>query len=332
MEILASHEAIRRRPREPAVAIGNFDGVHLGHRRLFDEARRLARSRRGDAVALTFAPHPARLLNPALAPPLLTTEARKLELIAGAGMDICVVETFDAQLASLPPEDFVARVLVDGLGARDVCVGADFTFGRERAGRAGDLARLGGQHGFSVEIVPPVGVGGIVCSSTKIREFILEGRVEGAAMLLGRDPEIEGRVVAGLGRGRTLGIPTANLQPETEVLPLAGVYAGWAELLSSGAAAPPGSRWPAAVNIGYSPTFGGSGYRVEAHLLDFTGGSLLEAQLRLGIRRRLRHEERFPTVEALVKQIRSDIEATRAVVAAREDDSPRASLARGGEG
>jgi riboflavin kinase/FMN adenylyltransferase len=304
MEIFHGHAALTRRLSEPAVAIGNFDGVHRGHQRLFQEIRRLAGARGGEAVVLTFDPHPAKLLAPRYAPALICTPARKLERIAAAGAAVCVVEPFDRALAELSPDDFVAEVLVRALGARDVCVGHDFTFGKARRGDVHHLAELGRAHGFGVTVIEPVTVDGIVCSSTKVREFVLSGRIEGAALLLGRDPEIEGEVVRGAGRGRTIGIPTANLRPETELLPPTGVYSGWGEV--------DGARYRAAINIGVNPTFGAGALSIEAHLLDYAGKQLYGARLMLGLRRRLRGEERFPSVDALVAQIHKDIDAVRA--------------------
>ncbi len=197
--------------RAPAVAIGNFDGVHLGHQALLATASRLAHAAGGETVVLTFDPHPARFLAPALAPPMLVTLERRMELLAEAGADAVVVEPFTAEFAALPADRFIAEVLRGDLDARHVVVGWDFTFGAGRQGNATTLASEGARLHMGVSIVPPVMVAGLVCSSTKIREFVLEGRVEGAAMLLGRPFEITGRVVHGVERGRTLGIPTANL-------------------------------------------------------------------------------------------------------------------------
>lgn len=319
MEIVAGHDALTslptdRRPRAPAVAIGNFDGVHLGHRRLFDEVRRRAQATGGASVVLSFEPHPAKVLNPALAPRLIATPERKRELVAAAGIDVLLLEPFDRALAGLPPTEFVERVIVRALGAKHVCVGFDFTFGKGRAGTTALLEELGRAHGFGVTVVPAVTVEGIVCSSTKVREFVLAGRVDGAALLLGRDPEVEGTVVTGAGRGRTIGVPTANLAPSTELLPAPGVYAGWAEPARA-TAEPSFPRHRAAINIGTNPTFtagtAGAPVTVEAHLLDYAGPPLVGATVRLGFRRRLRAEQKFPTVEALVARIRQDIEATR---------------------
>jgi riboflavin kinase/FMN adenylyltransferase len=319
MEIIPGHRALPRKLRRPVVGIGNFDGVHRGHVELFAEVRRRAAAVGGEAVVFTFSPHPAKVLSPRFAPPLITTERRKLELIGASGVDACLVEPFDAALAALSPEAFVDQVLAGALGAAEVCVGWNFTFGRGRAGDARALAELGRARGFGVTVIEPFAVDGIVCSSTKVREFVLEGRMDGAALLLGRDFDLDGTVVRGAGRGGSIGVPTANLRVATELVPRGGVYAGWAELPAGEGA---GERFAAAINIGYNPTFTGAGAAtgnagVEAHLLDFPPRPLYDISLRFGFVARLRDEARFASADELVAQIRRDVEATRAVAAAR---------------
>jgi riboflavin kinase/FMN adenylyltransferase len=307
MDTFRGHTSLSRRLRNAVVAIGNFDGVHRGHAHIFQQARGLAASLDGESVVLSFDPHPAKVLAPAFAPPLITPLSRKLELIAAEGIDVAVVEPFDRTFAARTPDAFVKEVLADGLGARHVVVGYDFTFGAKRSGTVQLLADLGPRHGFGVTVVPPVSVEGIVCSSTKVREFVLEGRVDGAALVLGRAPEVEGEVVRGDGRGRTIGVPTANVRPATELMPKNGVYAGWALRISDK------KRWTAAINVGTNPTFvEGQTTRVEAHLLD-CDEDLYGQQLRVGFVARLRDEERFASKDALVAQIHKDIEATRRI-------------------
>jgi riboflavin kinase / FMN adenylyltransferase len=300
-----------RRLRAPAVAIGNFDGVHRGHQALIQAARTAAQPQRGETVVLTFDPHPARLFAPKLAPPALTTLDRRLELLADAGADVVVVERFDATFASLEAEAFVRDVLVGDLGARDVVVGYDFSFGRGRQGNTGTLTSMGAALGLGVHIIPPVTADGLVCSSTKIREFVLEGRVEGARLLLGRPYEISGPVVRGAGRGRGLGIPTANVDAENELLPRPGIYAARARTLDGTAVVR-----PAALSVGTNPTFAGEGpgrLTIEAYLLDFDG-DLYGARLRLELEAFLREERRFASVDQLVAQIHADIARTREIV------------------
>jgi riboflavin kinase/FMN adenylyltransferase len=299
MKIVRGHETLAAPPGHPVVAIGNFDGVHRGHAFLFSETRRLAAAAGVEAAVLTFDPHPAKILAPAYAPPLITTLERKLELIEAAGIELCVVQPFDRDFAARSPAQFIDGVLVGSLHASHVVVGWDFTFGQKRAGNVAALERDGR---FAVTAVPPVAVDGLVCSSTKVREFVVEGRVDGATLILGRPHEVEGEVVRGDGRGRQIGVPTANLKARTELVPKNGVYAGWAQVLASG------KRFGAAINIGTNPTFKAERTIViEAHLLD-CDLDLYGAELRLGFVERLRAEERFPSVEALVAQIRKDVE------------------------
>lgn len=313
MDTFRGHNALPRRLRSPVVAIGNFDGVHRGHAFIFAQARCLAQALEGEAVVLTFDPHPAKVLAPSAAPPLIAPQSRKLELIAATGIDVTVLEPFDRTFAARSAESFIEEVLAQGLGARHVVVGYDFTFGQKRSGTVQRLAELGPRHGFGVTIVAPVKVDGIICSSTKVREFVLAGQVAQAASLLGRAPEVEGEVVHGDGRGRTIGVPTANVKSEAELLPKVGVYAGWAERLRDG------RRWVAATNVGTNPTFAtGQHLRVESHLLDCQE-DLYGERLRVGFVHRLRDEVRFDSREALVAQIRRDLEETRATLAADGD-------------
>ena len=298
-----------RRLRDPVVAIGNFDGVHVGHRQLLDLTRDRARALGGEAGVLTFEPHPAKVLAPALAPPLLCTPARKRELIAEAEMDALVLEPFTPELASLPPETFIADILVARLGAREVVVGYDFTYGRERGGNVTTLAAAGERHGFAVHVVPQVTVHGLVASSTKIREFLHEGNVAGARLLLGRDFDVDGTVVRGAGRGNTIGVPTANIAAEGELLPRRGVYAVRAQVDG-------GPFIDGAANLGTNPTFTASagGVSLEVHLLQPVG-DLYGRRMRVAFHAWLRAEERFPSVDALVAQIRRDIESARTALA-----------------
>jgi len=297
--------------RTPAIAIGNFDGVHRGHQALIAEAHRLAHAGNGESVVLTFDPHPARFFAPALAPPMITTLDRRLELLEAAGAGVVVIEPFTAELARIEAAPFVAQVLARDLAARYVVVGYDFSFGRGRQGHAALLTELGQPLGVAVTVVPPVMVDGLVCSSTKVREFVLEGRVEGARLLLGRPFEITGRVARGAGRGRGLGIPTANLAVEGELLPRTGIYAGRAWRLDG----QDGAAHRAAISVGTNPTFvSATGeVSVEAHLVDFDQ-DLYGARLRLELEARLRDERRFASVDELVAQIHADIARTREVV------------------
>src|SRR5467141_655508 len=292
-----------------AVAIGNFDGVHLGHQALFAAARRDVR---GPTCALTFEPHPARLLAPAYAPPLISEKPRKRELIAAAGVTDLIEQPFDAAFAATDPEKFVDMVAATGVA--EVVIGHDFTYGKARAGTVETLRASLEPRGVRLRLVPPVCVNGLVCSSTKVREFVLEGRVEAANMLLGRPFDLDGEVVKGAGRGRKLGWPTENIRTTNELLPAAGVYAGRARLL------PEGEPMAGAANLGLNPTFrpdvalaGAAGQpplSLEVHLLDFAQ-DIYDRRMRVEFVHRLREERRFPGVDALKAQITQDVEHAR---------------------
>jgi riboflavin kinase / FMN adenylyltransferase len=271
-------------PKPRAVALGTFDGVHLGHRRVLDAALAAGPT----PTVVTFDPHPRVALGYGVE--LLAPLERRLELLAEAGIEETLVVDFDLELAQLAPEEFAERVL-SPLGTEVVVAGSNFRFGR---GRAGDLALLE-QLGFDVRPVPLVeGV-----SSTRIRDLLRAGEVERAAKLLGRPPEVAGTVVAGDARGGTLGFPTANLRPEPEVLvPGFGIYAGAAD----------GHR--AAISIGTNPHYGGDERRIEAFLLDFAG-DLYGKALTLELWQRLRDEQAFESEAELIRQIDRDVEATR---------------------
>jgi riboflavin kinase/FMN adenylyltransferase len=306
-----------------AVAIGNFDGVHLGHRALVARALELARGGGARAGVLTFEPHPVRVLRPQLAPPLLTPLPRKLELLAAAGLDAVVVQPFDSSYAGTSAAGFVERDLAGALGLRQVVVGWDFTAGHERA-RAEALRPLLAAAGLGLHVVEPVAEGGLTVSSTKIREFLLEGNVEAAALLLTRPHDVDGRVVPGAGRGRGLGFATANLAT-AGLLPMNGVYAVRAWVRRPGAAS--GTRHGGVCNVGVKPTVESSGrVTAEVHLFGHDGGDLHGAALRLAFLIRLRDERRFPSLEALRAQIADDAERAQTLLEGRPDDGPPAPI------
>jgi riboflavin kinase/FMN adenylyltransferase len=290
-----------------AMAIGNFDGVHLGHQALFEAART-----RAPTCALTFEPHPARLLAPQFAPPLICEKPRKRELLAACGVTDLVEQTFDERFASLEPSRFVEMLLSTGIA--EVVVGQDFTYGRGRAGTVESLRVALEERGVRLHVVAPVTVNGLVCSSTKIREFVLEGRVEAANMLLGRAFDLDGVVVKGEGRGKKLGWPTANIRTTNELLPAVGVYAVRSRLL------PDTKPLGGAANLGLNPTFhpevaqaGGGGrppLSLEVYLFDFDR-EIYGRPMRVEFVHRLREERRFPGVDALRAQIGQDVAQAR---------------------
>ena len=282
------------RPRSRRVAVGTFDGVHLGHREVI----------RGADTVLTFDPHPTTVIRPGAAPKLLTDPARKAQLIGSLGVEELVVIEFDAQFAARSAQDFVDDVLVGALGATHVSVGENFRFGHKARG---DAARLLGDDRFETRVVQLLEIDGEVVSSSHIRGLVLGGAIEYAGQLLGDPFTLTGEVARGDERGRELGYPTANLVPDPRyVTPAHGVYAARARTAA-------GETVPAAVSIGVRPTFvTGRGELIEAYLLDFSG-DLYGSRLELAFLKRLRGEKRFDSVDALIAQMALDVEDARTV-------------------
>jgi riboflavin kinase/FMN adenylyltransferase len=292
-----------------AVAVGNFDGVHLGHAAI---ARRLvaaARERAVPAVALTFDPHPATLVRPDAAPAPLSTPARRAELLLALGLDAVLVQPADAALVALPAEAFYREILRRRLGAVAIVEGADFRFGAGRQGDVELLRRLGAADDVAVEVVPPVVVGDGPVSSSRLRALVAAGDVAAAAKLAAAPYRLTGEVVGGAGRGAGLGFPTANLAGVATLLPAAGVYAARAAVAGAGEA-----WYPAAVNVGPAPTFGVETSGVEVHLIGFDG-DLYGKALDVDFLARLRDTRRFASVEALEGQLAADVEQAAAIAA-----------------
>ena len=291
-----------------SLAIGGFDGVHLGHQALIGAMVKKAHAAGQAAVVLTFFPHPAVVLRGPQQSFYLTTPDEKAEYVAKLGVDALVTHPFSQEVAAIRASDFVQR-LVDHAGMRELWCGPDFALGNKREGTVDFLRARGAEHGFSVQVVPPLELDGQVVSSTRIRQALREGQVEEAARLLGRPFRASGSVVKGAQRGRQLGIPTANMAIWDEhVVPAVGVYACRAHTAA-------GAR-QAVVNIGFRPTFEGGEARpvVEAHLLDFAG-DLYDSQVQLEFIARLRPEMKFSGVEALLVQIKQDIVRARQLLA-----------------
>lgn len=310
MRIIRARTTEAADARGASVAIGNFDGVHLGHRALIEHAR----AARPDLPlgVVTFEPHPRSFFAPE-APPfrLMNAEARANRL-AKLGVDLLYELPFDAALAALAPEDFAAEVLVAGLGIAHATVGADFRFGRGRAGTAADLARLGAELGFGTTVMPLVALeGGEEISSSAIRAALSEGRPREAARMLGHWHRIEGEVLHGDKRGRILGFPTANMSLAGLHLPRFGVYAVRAEALTGPLR---GGSYGGAASIGVRPMFGQNAPNLETFLFDFAG-DLYGAHLSVALVEFLRPEARFPSVEALVQQMEADCARARAILA-----------------
>jgi riboflavin kinase/FMN adenylyltransferase len=307
MRIVRTLESFPPDARPSVVALGVFDGVHLGHRVILDTAVARARARGITAVACTFDRHPAEILRPDRAPLPITTLDERLALIGASGVAVTAVVPFTEALAAMEPEVFVTDVLVGRLGAREVVVGFNHRFGRGARGDAQLLRALGGGLGLHTEVVPPTDVDGSPVSSSAIRAALQRGDLDVAARLLGRPYFLGGEVVGGAGRGRTLGFPTANIAVERPVLVPPGVYAC---RLAVGAAV-----HGAVLNAGVRPTFGEKVFTLEAHVLDFTG-DLYGHRVRLNFVQRLREERKFSGVDALRQQIVADVAAARAALAA----------------
>jgi len=310
LEIFRGTNEIDRQLVRPVLTVGNFDGIHLGHRAILEKVVDRARSFSGRAVVHTFEPHPRKVLQPGKAPRLLTTLDQKLELLEAAGADVVVVEPFTLEFAKTPADVFIRDVLHERIAPVEVYVGYDFHFGRDREGSMRMLTEMGPRLGFAVTIIPEVTVSAGDVNSTRIRELLGGAQVEKANEMLGRCYSVRGVVVVGEQRGRTLGFPTANLEAENEVLPAAGVYAGRACLVDPGDPEA-GSSWGAVTNVGTRPTFEASGRMLaEAHLIDFEG-DVYGRRIEVTFEHHLRAERRFDGVDALREQIRADVAEAR---------------------
>ena len=287
------------------VAVGNFDGVHRGHLAGLDLARQEARRHRAECVAVTFDPHPARLLRPDRAPSTITSFPLKAERLAAAGVERLVVLEFGEAMARMSPADFVNRLLIGRLGAAAVVQGANFRFGRGRTGSLETLRDLGERHGFSVIEAPSVTWEGEIVSSTRIRRALTAGELDLATNLLGWSYEIEGSVVPGRGRGRGLGFPTANISADSDVLLPHGVYA------ADAVTAPEGHLFRAVVHYGPRPTFDDSA-SLEVHMMGFSGGV---SRLRVRFLSHLREVRGFAGPQALRRQLERDVARARDLVA-----------------
>lgn len=287
----------------PVLALGNFDGLHRGHAKIVDRVRRRAGERAGTPAAMTFDPHPPRVVRPDKAPPLLMTTEQRVDALARAGMQGIALVRFTHDMSLWDPETFVRTVLVEWLHVVEVWVGANFLFGHNREGTFTVLRSLGTRYGFRAEKIDPVRYKDFIVSSTRIRRLIAEGRVDEAGVLLGHHYFIDGTVVRGAGRGHEIGFPTANLESANELLPPAGVYATTATIDEI--------AHPSITNVGLRPTFGDvDRLQIETHLLD-REGELYDHHIRLSFVQRLRDERRFPDVDALRGQIEADCRAAR---------------------
>jgi riboflavin kinase/FMN adenylyltransferase len=298
VEVLRGHEHVPAGPT--VVAIGNFDGVHLGHRALIDRARAVATGHGAHVVALTFDPHPSATFG--RAPVMLASMERRVELLGEAGADRVVVEPFTRELACLDPDAFIDDIVIGALHARAIVVGYDFNYGASRTGTTETLIAHGERAGVAVSIVPVVEVGGEVASSTRVRAHLAAGELAAAERLLGRRWDVDGIVVHGAERGRLIGVPTANVATTLVPLPIKpGIYAVTLDGM------------PAVASLGTNPTFVADGALVlEVHVLDWSG-ELYDRRVRVGFVGWLRDEAKFDGIEPLVAQIKADIAQARAL-------------------
>jgi riboflavin kinase/FMN adenylyltransferase len=303
-DIDVSHPAERKRgsaqPQESVVSIGNFDGLHLGHREILKTVVKRAKELGLRSVAMTFSPHPMRFLAPDRPLRLISTLEQKIQLIEKVGIDLVLVAQFDSAFSQLSPEDFIDKYLILGLRARSVCVGQNFNFGYRGKGTTGTLRQFH-QH-FEIIEIPPVRARGMLVSSSAVRQLVTDGAVSRAGRLLGRWLEIEGKIVPGAGRGRTMEVPTVNLQSDNELIPKIGVYVTRISLDE-------GPFLDAVTNIGVRPTFDESDLTIETFVVNVAGGIVPAGagRARLDFLHRLRDERKFPSPEALKQQIAVDV-------------------------
>jgi riboflavin kinase/FMN adenylyltransferase len=301
MQVYRSLAGLPRDFGPSALSIGNFDGVHFGHRRILRRVKEIAAERSWKASVLTFDPHPTRVVAPHRTPPLLTSPDRRVALMSQEGVEQVLILPFTRELAMLTPEEFAGQLLVDTLGARAVLVGDNFHFGHRQAGNVAVLAELGRKLGFETEIVPAVAWRGRVVSSSAIRDLIRAGKVSLAARLLQHAYGLEGEVVSGRGVGSRQTVPTLNLATRAEVIPANGVY------ITRTRDRADGREWDSVTNIGYRPTFGSSDeLTIETFLLGALAGETPQ-RIRVKFLRRIREERKFASAEALRAQILQDV-------------------------
>ncbi len=299
MEIINQEKDFPRPFKKPVLTIGNFDGVHLGHQRIFRQVRERAKEIGGETIVYTFDPHPLTILDPQRPLLLITSLKEKLRLIKEAGIDVVICAPFSKEFADLTPEDFVKKILYEQLRIQYLFVGHDYNFGKDRRGNIALLQEMGSKLGFQVEVVEPVRVDGEVVSSTRIREFIQQGLMEEAAKMLGRFYLLQGQVIPGHGRGaKILGFPTANIKPDSSLLPQPGIYATWSFY--------EGKRYASVANLGWNPTFADQKFSIEVHIINFHQ-DIYGKNLRVEFVKRLRGEITFSSPEELIEQIKQDI-------------------------
>jgi riboflavin kinase / FMN adenylyltransferase len=310
MQIFENLETITAPFENAVVTIGNFDGVHIGHQALFHEVIEKADEIDGTSVAITFEPHPLRILTKNSYPPLITLYEQKLELIEKAGLDVLICIPFTREFANISAQSFIKDILIDRIGMKAVVVGKDYSFGKNREGNLDLLNTLGQKYGFNVFVLDWIRGAALIearSSSTRIRDLVMEGQMEKAQKLLGRHYQIRGTVIGGRNRGgKLLGFPTANINLYDELCPRTGVYAVIVELED-------GRKLKGVANIGYSPTFGDRIFTVEVHILDFQD-NIYNQKIKVNFIQRIRDEKKFSGVSELSAQIKKDVETAREII------------------
>ena len=302
MHVFRSIEEITEKLPNAVVTIGNFDGVHLGHREIFRRVKREAAALGGVSLVITFAPHPIKMLGLKKEFRLINTYAEKELLLEASGIDYLLTIPFTAEFAAISAERFVRDILVGTIGVRKLIIGYDYAFGKNREGNVAMLRRMGEELGFTVEVLEPIASGELVYSSTAVRRMISEGDVEGVVRLIGRHFSVGGTVVHGRQRGKGLGFPTANLQTDKELIPKPGVYAVKVKIDDA--------TYDGACNIGDNPTFGNGSLSIEVFIFDFDG-DIYGREVRLYFVDRIRDEVAFPNPEALREAIARDVARCR---------------------
>ena len=306
MNIIRGTKNIRAPISYPVVAIGNFDGVHVGHQILFRKTAKLAKAKGGTAIAFTFEPHPLKILAPDKLPPLLTTFRKKMELIKECGIELVICADFTRQFSDQHPRDFANDILVKRIGAKEVVVGFDYAFGRGREGTVRYLKQMGEEYGFRTHIVDPIKLNGHLVSSSYVRELIEDGEVGAAGEFLGRHYSIPGPVIEGYKTGQAIGFPTANLDTSRIKIPGTGVYAVWIKRQ--------GIKYNGVVNVGFNPTFSRDTLSVEAHIFDFDE-RIYGQEIEVVFIRRIRSEIKFKSASQLIEQIQKDIQVAKTILA-----------------
>lgn len=312
MKIIKNIYDLKHPFEKAVVTIGNFDGVHKGHQAILHQVIEKAEAIGGTSVAVTFEPHPIRVLKKNGQPPLITLYEQKTELIAQTGIDVLICILFNEAFSAVSARQFVEDILVRRIGTRAIIIGEDYAFGRNREGNVAFLRECGQAHGFDVIVAQWISDtfhAGERISSTRVREVVMAGNIEEAWHLLGRHYQVSGKVVSGRNRGgRLLGFPTANILLHDELCPKSGVYAV--------TVACKGSKYKGVANIGYSPTFGDNLFTVEVHILDFND-DIYNEPIRVNFIRRIRDEARFENIEALTRQITKDIATARDILSSQ---------------